>query len=218
MTDPHPGKCVGRAADESAGAGGSDVIPPRPGEENEPDDATLVGQVLGGDVEAFGRLVERYEEDLARYARHVLGGMDEAEDVMQDALVRAYRSLDRCEEPSRFKGWLFRIVSNQCRTHLARRRRRPTQPLEDVPDAAVADEGHPGLDAEAADRAERLAAALERLSPDHREALVLYYVQELSVPELAEVLDLSVSAVKMRLHRGRDALRAVLEQEEGDAA
>lgn len=162
--------------------------------------------------------MDRYESDLAAYARHVLGGVDEAEDVMQEALVRAYRSLHRCRDASRFKGWLFRIVSNQCKTHLARRRRRRTRPLEEAPEAAVADDRHPGLDAEAAERTARLDAALGELAADHREALVLYYVQELSVPELAEALALSVSAVKMRLHRGRDALREVLErQEKGDA-
>ena len=180
-----------------------------------PSDATIVARVLAGDTEAFGLLVDRYEPDLARYARWALGSEDDAADAVQDALVRAYRSLHRCADPARFKGWLFRIVSNRCKTRLARHRRRRTERLADLPAEPEVDQADPGEDAERRDRREQLKRALEALSPEHREVLVLRYVNEMSVPEMADALDLSVSAVKMRLHRGREALRTVL-QPEGD--
>lgn len=197
-------------------AGGGDAIHAQDAKPTGPSDATIVARTLAGDTEAFGLLVDRYEADLARYARWALGSEDEAADAVQDALVRAYRSLHRCTDPARFKGWLFRIVSNRCKTRLARHRRRRTERLEDLPAEPVLDQGDPGEDVEQQDRRERLRQALDELGPDHREALVLRYVNELSVPEIAEALDLSVSAVKMRLHRGRDALRTVLHLE-GDA-
>jgi RNA polymerase sigma-70 factor (ECF subfamily) len=189
-------------------AGGAYVIRPREASANDLDDATIVARVLAGDVDAFGLLVDRYERDLAAYARHVLGSADDAADVMQDALVRAYRSLARCGDPSRFKGWLFRIVSNQCKSQLTRRRR--VVPVAELEPEPAAERDDPLADAGEADSRERLHGALERLSFEHREALVLRYVHELSVADIAEALGLSVSAVKMRLLRGREALRAEL--------
>lgn len=183
--------------------------------EGEPDDAAIVARVLDGDVEAFGLLVDRYERELAAYARFALRSPDDAEDVMQEALVRAYRSLHRCGDPERFKGWLFRIVSNQCRSHLTRRRRREErhESVDDREGELAAEAADPLEQTQQADRRARLEEALEELGGDQREALVLHYVNGLSVRELADALGLSNSAAKMRLHRAREALRQVLEGE-----
>src|ERR1043166_1675134 len=83
-------------------------------------DAQIVERVLAGNVEAFATLVERYRDRCARYAMHMLGNREDAEEVLQDAFVRAYRSLARCEDPDRFGAWLFRILVNRCRTLVAR--------------------------------------------------------------------------------------------------
>jgi RNA polymerase sigma-70 factor, ECF subfamily len=202
--------CTGEWTNEPLAGGGYAIQPRDAG----PSDAAIISRVLDGDTEAFGLLVDRYESDLAKYARWALGNEDEAADAVQDALVRAYRSLHRCTDPTRFQGWLFRIVSNRCKTMLARQRRR-TERIDDLPADPPLEDGGPGEDAEREERRERLRRALEELSPDHREALVLRYVNEMGVPAIAEALDLSVSAVKMRLHRGREALRAVLQGEGG---
>lgn len=172
-------------------------------------DATLIARVRDGDTEAFGRLVDRYEGALARYARHVLGGGDDAADALQDALVRAYQALDRCD-PDQFEGWLFRIVSNVCRSRLARRRRHPMIPLDQVADQLTTDD-NPERAVEHQEMSQQLHEALRALTLDHREALVMHYVQGLSVHAIAEALDCSLSAVKMRLKRGRESLRGVLE-------
>ena len=87
-------------------------------------DAVIVERVLRGNAEAFGDLVERYRDRYARYALHMLGNREDAEEALQDAFVRAYRSLARCEDPERFGAWLFRILVNRCRTLGARRGRR----------------------------------------------------------------------------------------------
>ncbi len=138
------------------------------------------------------------------------GSADDAADIIQESLIRAYRSLKRCKDPHRFKGWLFRIVSNQCKTYLARRKRRRTDPMEtidsDIPAVEEAD-----AEVEAAERRRVIEEALQQLPVDQREALVMRYVYGLSLSEMTEALDASVSAVKMRLQRGRGALRAQLE-------
>jgi len=171
-------------------------------------DAEVIERVLDGDVDAFGLLVDRYQDEFAAFAKHMTGSLDEAADIMQESLIRAYKSLRRCHDRERFKGWLFRIVSNQCKTHLARDKRRARRPLESVQNEPAAEA--PDADAEAAERRERVGAALQRLPPDYREALVLKYVQDLSLPEMAELLSTTVPALKMRLLRGREALRETL--------
>ncbi|MBI2401338.1 MAG: sigma-70 family RNA polymerase sigma factor [Gemmatimonadetes bacterium] len=169
-------------------------------------DAEAIGRVRAGDTEAFGILMDRYGGQCTAYAKYMTGSLDEAADIVQEALVRAYRSLNRCNDPDRFKGWLFRILRNQCRTHLARRRRRQHQPLSDeLPAPGTTDAA---TDAEEVRR--KVHEALQRLSVEHREALVLKYVHDMSLPDMAELLGASISALKMRLQRGRLALREKL--------
>lgn len=175
-----------------------------------PTDAVVIARVLDGDIEAFGILVDRYAETLTAYAGQMMGNVDEAADIVQDSLVRAYKSLRRCRDRSNFKGWLFRIVSNQCKTRLGRRQRRRTEPFAgEVVRLPAPDD--PVADLEAAEDRRRLQSALQELPVDQREALVLYYMDGLSVKEVADLLSVSPSALKMRLLRGRAALRDHLE-------
>src|ERR671920_2416571 len=99
-------------------------------------DAELVRRVLAGDVDAYAPLVARYRSRFARYAVHMLGSREDAEEALQDAFVRAWRALGRCRDPERFDAWLFRILANRCRTRGARRRRYETTFVAD--DALVA--------------------------------------------------------------------------------
>lgn len=176
----------------------------------DPSDAEVIARVLAGDADSFGVLVDRYQDEFARYAAYMMGGVDEAADVIQESLVRAYRSLGRCGDRDNFKGWLFRIVSNQCKTALARRRRRGWEPLSEEAAELPAPED-PGADAEAADVRRKVHRALGDLSPEYREVLILKYVEGLSLPEMATRLTTRIPALKMRLLRGRRALLAKLE-------
>ena len=169
-----------------------------------PSDLEVVNRVLAGDTEAFGTLVDRYQNEFAAYATHMTGSQDDAADVIQESFVRAYRSLGRCQDPANFKGWLFRIVSNQCKTHIARTARRRLEPLEALSSASGPD--NPEQDAVLGDLRGHVQRALHRLPTDQREALILKYVKDLGVSDLARLLAISVSAVKMRLMRGRKAM------------
>jgi RNA polymerase sigma-70 factor, ECF subfamily len=172
-------------------------------------DAVLIERVLTGDINAYTALVVRYYGRGARYATRMLGNREDAEEALQDALVRAYRSLAQCEDRTRFDTWLFSILINRCRTTGARtlRRRRTFVEAEPVPD----DHGRPAGDDAAAWRDE-IVRALARLDVAHREAFVLKHVEELSYDEIASLTGVGVSALKMRVKRACDQLRTLLEE------
>ncbi|HTE44338.1 MAG TPA: RNA polymerase sigma factor [Gemmatimonadaceae bacterium] len=169
----------------------------------------IVSRVLRGDVDAFGVLVGRYRDRYARYAFHMLGNREDAEEALQDAFTRAYRSLARCEDPERFGAWLFRILINRCRTLGARRGRRARTFVVDEVAILEAAEEHP------ADRTawrEEIDRALERLRADQREAFVLKYVEELGYDEMSQLTGVGVSALKMRVMRACERLRELLSE------
>jgi len=172
-------------------------------------DAALVGAVLSGDVEAYSGLVARHRDRLGRFALHMLGNREDAEEALQDAFVRAFRALAQCEDPSRFDAWLFRILVNRCRTTGGRRARRERTFLPFDARGSEPMQDHP------ADRLawrEEIGRALRSLEPGQREAFVLKYVEDLSYEEMQAVTGVGVSALKMRVKRACDRLRGMLEE------
>ncbi|MFI5231276.1 MAG: RNA polymerase sigma factor [Gemmatimonadales bacterium] len=169
-------------------------------------DATIVQRVLSGDVEAFALLVDRHHARLGRYAFHLLGSEGEAEEAVQDSFVRAYRALGSYREQEQFGAWILRILVNRCRTRLVRDRRR-----QEVAAAWVREQ------TETFDLSERLAArdelavALAQLPVEQREAVVLRYADELGYEEMCSITGAGISALKMRVKRGCQRLRAILE-------
>jgi RNA polymerase sigma-70 factor, ECF subfamily len=170
-------------------------------------DALLVRRVLAGETEVYARLVERYRARLARYAVRMLGDVAEAEDVLQETFVRAYRSLGRCR-PDGFGAWLFGILANRCRTHAARRTRRRQVLVRSEAAVAVAATGQ----AEPHEWRQTIAWALDQLAPEQREAFLLKHVEELSYEEMEQVTGARTSALKMRVFRAREELRRLLEE------
>src|SRR6184192_273345 len=173
-----------------------------------PSDAEVVARVLGGDREAFGLIVRRYESGLLRFATRVLGGRDAAADAVAESLVRAYRHLASCRDPTRLRTWLYRIVANRCKSHLARRDVADV-PLEEAPPVADVTDNEAAL--ERAEQLALVARALAQLAPDQREAFVLKHVEGLSYQEMADVTGERIPTLKMRVHRAREALLQVLE-------
>jgi RNA polymerase sigma-70 factor (ECF subfamily) len=158
-------------------------------------DAAVVKRVLNGEVEAYSILVERYFDHYVRFAIHLVGNREDAEEVVQDTFLRAYRALGRYEERERFGAWLLRILVNRARTVSAMGRRRekmfPDQVGETLPETA---EAHPE---ERAALREEMARALEQLGPDQREAFLLHYVEGLSYEEMSAVTGSGISALKI---------------------
>jgi RNA polymerase sigma-70 factor, ECF subfamily len=176
---------------------------------NEQSDAQLVARILGGDVESFGVLFQRYRDTCTRFAVRMLGSRSDADDVLQLAFMRAYRNLSRCREPDRFGGWLYQIVVNECRTFASRQRRRELRFIRD-PERIDRAASEPDEESSSAMR-EYVEQALAKLPVEQREAFLLKYVEEMSYEEIAETTGVGVSALKMRVKRACDTLRDLLE-------
>src|SRR5437879_7178909 len=127
-------------------------------------DAELVRRVRSGDTGAYAALVARYRDRLGRYAVHMLGNREDAEEALQDAFVRGYRSLARCDDPERFGSWLYGVLVNRCRTTGSRAARSGRLFVRD--DAALTRAPLP-RPAERAARADTVRRALARLAPEY---------------------------------------------------
>lgn len=171
-------------------------------------DRALVRRVLDGDREAYSVLVLRHQDGLFRYARGMGVEPDPARDLVQDAFVDGYRKLGSCRDPGRFEAWIFRILRNRCLDYLKDVRRRSV-PLDDV---ELTDDGSdPAADAVRSELRDHLRSALSGLSAELRDAFLMKHLEGFSYAEISEVAGASVSAVKMRVHRAREALRNELE-------
>jgi RNA polymerase sigma-70 factor (ECF subfamily) len=190
---------------------------------NQPDDAALVRAVQAGSPAAMERLLMRAQEAAYRFSLHVCGGADDADDAMQEALIKTFRYAKRIREPEAFRTWLYRTVKNAC---LIGRRRRVNEPAHmlslsepatgDGGDARPIDAIDPARGPEdAAINArlrERLGRALKSLPPAYRLVIFLREIEGLNTREAARVVGTSEGNVKTRLHRARLMLRQELEK------
>lgn len=181
----------------------------------QPSPTDLIALARSGDARAFEELARAEEGALYRHAARMLGGGPDAEDVVQDAFVSAWRSIGAFEGTS-FRAWLFRIASNRAIDLLRARRRRGELPLEPPDDQEVewAEPADPGLDlAEVASQREALAIveeALRSLPAEQRAALLLRDVEGFAYEEIAAITSTHVGTVKSRIHRARVAVRNLL--------
>lgn len=171
-------------------------------------DAELVLRTRSGDPDAFGTLVSRYYDACWRFAYHMLGERADAEDVVQDSFLRAYLAIGRYDERDQFRGWLFRILTNQCRNALTSRGRRTRRFVQDEIALETAPAPAPGLATGVEDAA--LVRALSQLDPLQREALLLKYAEGLEYGEMSAMTGAGESALKMRVKRGSERLRALI--------
>lgn len=168
----------------------------------------LVEASRHGDTAAFGELVRRTSAETYVLARRLVSDEEDARDVVQEAYLRAYRSIGKFRGDAQFSTWLYRITANCASTHLGRRRRHRHDELDD--DADVADtkpEHDPTLAADASMLRQRLEAAIADLPARLRAVVVLRDIYDLNHAEIADQLGISESAAKVRLHRARRRLR-----------
>ena len=174
-----------------------------------PDDADAIARVLNGDKQAFEHVVIRYQQALYRHAVSLVLDHDVASDMVQDAFVRAYVNLRDCRDHSRFRAWLFRTLRNRCLDHLKDASRRNVR-LDDVDDRPIDEADGPAVLAERNELRKGITRALAQLPPALRETFVMHYVDGIPYETMAELLDTSVSALKMRALRAREALSSAL--------
>ena len=168
----------------------------------------LICRAARGDAEAFCQLVEAYQTPAYRLAARMCGP-DSAEDVTQEAFLAAWRALPEFRGDCRFSTWLYRLVSNAAIDCL--RREKKHRDTGDVDDLELPDGGpSPQEQAERSDTRDAVRRALDRLSPEHRQVLLLRFMQELDYGEIARALDVSEGTVKSRINRAKSKLREVL--------
>jgi RNA polymerase sigma-70 factor (ECF subfamily) len=173
----------------------------------------IIGRVLGGDRSAFAGLVEKYQGTIFNLGYRMTGSREDADDLTQETFIRAYQKLQQFDQSKKFFTWLYTIGINLIRNHLKKNAR-------DVSHLAVADsalehqtqgntrgKGDVLFD----DRMIRLEKIIQGLPVDLREAVILKFMQDLTFEEVANVTGDTVSAVKMRIYRGLDRIKQMME-------
>lgn len=185
------------------------------------EDVTLLTRLRGGDDDAFADLVQANTGRLLAVARRMLRQEQEAEDAVQEAFVSAFKALASFQGQCRLSTWLHRIAVNACLMRLRRRERRPEEPIDDLlpayrPDGRAAELFQPWDDSALA-RLERdetrtlVRAAIDRLPETYRTALLLRDIEEMDSGEAAALLGITPNALKIRVHRARQALRTLFD-------
>ncbi len=194
-----------------------------------PDETALVEALKRGDDDAWVSVIRDLGGRLLAVARRFVRGDDEAEDVVQEAFLQAYKNIDRFEGGSRLSTWMHRIVVNAALMRIRKKSRTKEVSIEDLL-PRYKDDGHRVEVGEAwTERGEDVAMreelrrtvrdAIDRLPENYRNVLLLRDIEQLDTAETAEILDISVNATKTRLHRARLALRELLDPHmQGDAA
>ncbi len=177
-------------------------------------DLILIERARGGDLGAFNDLVELYQDHLFALVARMVPDRDQASDAVQEAFFSAYRNLAGFRGGS-VKSWLNRICVNAAMDTQRARKRRPVQPYPEFEDDSWQPPTGPEADPErlvlTAERTHVLNAALARITDDQRDAIVLFDIQGFDYAEIAAMTGVSLGTVKSRIHRGRLALRGLLE-------
>ncbi len=170
-------------------------------------DQDVISRVIAGDRDSFATLIGRYSDPLYRHALGMTGSPDVAEDILQTSFIKAYHHLT--EVRGRFDAWLFRIVANGCKDWLKNIRRTHLSYDEDDQPSSFAS---PDEDLDRTELRSDLDSALSQLAPSLREAFIMKHVEGRSYEEMADLLGTTVGALKMRVHRARESLQALLEE------
>lgn len=174
-----------------------------------PSDQHYIDKTLQGDTDAFAFLVKKYQDMVFTIAHKLMKDTMEAEDMAQEAFIKAFRALPSYKGDARFSTWLYRIVYNLCLDRLKKKKRLPADDLDTV--ATIRDSEEDALSLlEDTDRKELLRSAIAKLSEKDQLIITLFYYEELSLKEMKEVTGLKENLIKIRLYRSRKKLLEIL--------
>lgn len=187
----------------------------------QPDDLALVRRAQGGDADAYDELVRRYQRQIYGVIYHMTAHHEDANDLTQEAFVKAWQALKSFKGDSSFFTWLYRIAINRTLNHLKQRNYRNSKHAMSLNDLDVEAERHPDLVALVSDQTprrdmaldelkEKLNAAMQRLSENHRTVVTLHDIQGLPHDEIAKMLDCNTATVRTRLFYARQQLQGIL--------
>lgn len=173
----------------------------------------LIARAQRGDRSAFAALVRAHQDEVYTLARRLVGDPHLAADVAQEALIRAWRALPNFRGDAKFSTWIYRITVNTSWTHKKRAGRHSSTPIEEHTEMpAPLDVHHPEVAGEILELRGRLRQALDRLPTAQREVVVMKDIYGWSHAEIADSMDITVTAAKVRLHRARAKLARDLEE------
>lgn len=171
-------------------------------------DEEIIQMVQSGEVEPFGALVQRYEAKMLRYARKFLFGYEDTEDIVQDVFLKAYVNIQSFDTSKKFSSWLYRIAHNEFINAIKKKGKEPL-PFFDIdvlfPHSVSKEDADKNVNQE--ELRQVLNGCLSKLHSKYREPLVLYYFEELTYREIADVLRIPVSTVGVRLRRAKKAMK-----------
>ena len=174
-------------------------------------DADLIARCLGGEEGAFDLLAGRWHRRLYNFIlRYIGGNREEAQDLCQQALLRAYQGLGRLRDPERFSTWLYQIAVNACRDEFGRRQQHPTVSVDEIGEPVDPVEHGAELGALRRDLRDWLEKGLQAIPEEQRVVVVMKEYQQLKFTEIADILNTPVNTVKSRLYYGLNNLRQVL--------
>ena len=174
------------------------------------DEHDIIKRCQKGDGDAYAVLVDRYQSLAYTVACRMLGDADTANDIAQESFISAYGGLKHFRFGSKFSSWLTSIVLNKCRDHL--RSRRVLVGIDEIAEIRETGRRNPEQEASAGESGEAVQKALNSLSPDYREVIILKHIEELDYQTISEILGVGIPALKVRAHRGREMLRKLLER------
>lgn len=175
-------------------------------------DEMLASSVQKGESEAFGALVERYEAKLLRYGRKFLPRQEDIEDIVQDVFVSAYQNIKSFDAGRRFSPWIYQIAHNAFVNAIRKHSRNPLTMVDfDTFISHHVAEDTPDMEREHGEMKALIDKGLEQLQPKSREILVLYYMEEFPYQEIADILQVPIGTVGVRLKRAKEQLRSVYE-------
>ena len=172
-----------------------------------PSDHDLILKIQGGNLDALGEIYDRHRHLVFRTALAICNDPEAAADLLQDVFLRLHRFAARIDPERPLEPWLYRVTANQTYTWV-KRHQRWSHPLEEIAEWLSSGVKHsPQYITEQDDESKRIQAAIVKLSLPHRVVVVMYYINDLSLHEIAEILEIPEGTVKTRLHYGRRALR-----------
>lgn len=177
-------------------------------------DEKIAENVQSGDIEAFAALVERYEKKITRYAKKFFWHPDDAKDIVQDVFVKAYVNIKSFDSKRRFSPWIYRIAHNEFVNALKKRKSEKISFIDfDLFFPHPAAKETADSDIERADLRRMIDAGIAKIPLKYREPLILYYFEEMSYREIADIMRLPVSTVGVRLQRGKNLLKKTINVE-----
>ncbi len=183
-----------------------------------PLDTRLAKLARKGDQRAFAEIVELYKDKLYHLGYRMTSNRQEAEDVVQDTFLRVFHNLDRYDENQKFSTWIYRIATNLCIDRLRKRKNVYSLDAESSDHEGLdgysmlpSDDRTPESELMLSETQRVIHEAMETLPPKYKSVMVLRYLQDLSLQEISDVLNMPVTTVKTRVHRGREFMRKKLE-------